>query len=416
MKILKILTLLFFSIFISILLFILLELLSSLFVRQNNDRLQDIIRLLQQDSTLFWKQKANLDVEFQNQKVITNSFGFRNREIQEKKKTRIICLGASPTFGYGVKLEDSYPFVLEQSLKASNFDVEVINAGEIGYSSYQGLNLLKSNIINLKPDIITVSYIINDIDKYRFFRSNFLPDKELKPLSNFVVIISNFIYNSNLFKLINKVITYNLSKKQQYYGKNYNNQYIENRRVSLQDYETNLKEFINFAKSNNIKIIFIVMPVNLPTKKIPTKQELIEINKLMVQFENVLQQNNYSECKNILQKVLSIDPFYTKCYYYLGLLAEKENNIDLANNYFEKAKNFEIFDCATISIEYNEIMRNVALENHIDFCDCAEEFKKHNDDYLFVDPKYDCFHPNAKGHNIIAKMLTKQIINYFTEA
>lgn len=416
MKILKIFVLIFFSIIVSLLLFVFLELFSSLFVEQKNDRLQDIIRLLEQDSVLFWKQKANLDTVFQNQKVLTNSIGFRNPEIKQKQKTRIICLGASPTFGYGVKYEDTYPFVVEQNLKLKGFDTEVINAGEIGYSSYQGLNLLKNKIINLKPDIITISYVINDIDKYRFFRSNYLPDKELKPLSKFVVVISNFVYNSNLFKLINQLSRAKLSKRQQYYGKNYNSQYSENRRVSLQDYENNLKEFIDFAKNNNIKIFFIVMPVNLPTKKFLNEQELSEINNLISEVEKNLKEKKYIECKDILQKILLIDSFSAKCYYYLGVLAEEENNIKLANEYFEKAKNFEIFDCAAISLEYNKIMREVSLNNNIAFCDCAKEFKKYNGDYLFVDPKYDCFHPNAKGHNIIAEMLTEKIINYFEGA
>ena len=58
-------------------------------------------------------------------------------------------------------------------------------------------------------------------------------------------------------------------------------------------------------------------------------------------------------------------------------------------------------------------MRKVSLDNNITFCDCAQEFKKYNGDYLFVDPKYDCFHPNAKGHNIIAEMLTEKITNCF---
>ena len=413
MRILKIFVLTFFSISVSLILLVLLEFGASFFVKSDNDRLQDIIRLLEQDSVLFWKQKANLDVEFQKQKVLTNSIGFRNSEIKQKKKTRIVCLGASPTFGYGVKYEDTYPFVLEQLLKQNGFDVDVINAGEIGYSSYQGLNLFKNKIIDLQPDIIIVSYVINDIDKYRFFRSNYLPDKELKPLSNFVVIISNFIYNSNIFKLINMLSKSKLSKRQQYYGKNYNNQYSENRRVSLEDYEKNLKEFIYLAKENNIKIFFIVMPVNLPQKKILTEQENIEIDNLILDAEKALQEKKYSECKNILQNILLIDPFCTKSYYYLGVLAEEENNINLANEYFEKAKNFEIFDCAAISLEYNKIMREVSLNNDIEFCDCAQEFKKYDGDYLFVDPKYDCFHPNAKGHGIIAEMLTEKIIKFF---
>ena len=132
-----------FSLAVSLVTFLFLELISSILVSNNLDRLQDILRLLQQDSVLFWKQKSNLDTEFQNQKVVTNNIGFRCHNIKEKNKKRIACLGASPTFGWGVKYEDTYPVVIEKTLKEKNIDIEVINAGEIGYSSYQGLNLLK---------------------------------------------------------------------------------------------------------------------------------------------------------------------------------------------------------------------------------------------------------------------------------
>lgn len=414
MKILKFITLLIFSLLFSLCVFVLLENLSSFFIKQNNNGLHDILRLLKQDSVLFWKQKPNLNTEFKKQKVVTNKIGFRAHEIQEKKKTRIICLGASPTFGYGVKYEDTYPFVIENLLKQNNYDVEVINAGEIGYSSYQGLCLFKKEIIYLKPDIITVSFVINDIDKYRFFRSSSLYDNQLKPLPELVVTMNNFVYDLNFFKLVNKILLSNLSKRMQYYGKNYNNQYNENRRVSLKQYEKNLNAFIDFAENNNIKIVFMVMPVNLPTKPKINDDEKNKIENLITALENKLRQEDYAECKRILSKILKIDTFSAKTHYYLGVLAEKENKFALSDQYFEKAKNFEVFDCATISLEYNEIMRKVASARNIVLCDCAKEFKNHrNCDSLFVDPKYDCFHPNDKGHKIIADTLTEKIINNF---
>ena len=415
-RILKIATLVTFSLTVSLVAFLFLELISSILVSNNLDRLQDILRLLQQDSVLFWKQKSNLDTEFQNQKVVTNNVGFRCHNIKEKNKKRIVCLGASPTFGWGVKYEDTYPVVIEKILKENNIDIEVINAGEIGYSSYQGLNLLKNKILDLKPDIITVSYVINDIDKYRFFRSSILQDNQLKPISKIFITISNIAQESNFFKLIKQIVKNNISKKVQYYGKNCNNQYNENRRVSMYDYEANLKEFIKIAKENNIKIFFIVMPVNLPKKKIITEEEKKEIDLLFKDFYNEFKQKKYTEAKDILSRILLIDKYNTKMYYYLGILAEKENNIEFANEYFKKAKNYEIFDCASISLKYNDIMRKVAYNNKVDLCDCAKEFFSYDGDYLFVDPKYDCFHPNNKGHKIIATTVVKNIINYLKEA
>ena len=52
----------------------------------------------------------------------------------------------------------------------------------------------------------------------------------------------------------------------------FNNQYDENRRVSMENYYDNLNEIIKTAKENNIKLFFIVMPVNLPTNGWNTKK------------------------------------------------------------------------------------------------------------------------------------------------
>ena len=50
--------------------------------------------------------------------VTTNSIGLRSPEIrQNKPDLRIVCLGDSVTFGWGVPEEDSYPRQLEHLLK-----------------------------------------------------------------------------------------------------------------------------------------------------------------------------------------------------------------------------------------------------------------------------------------------------------
>ncbi|MCK5492619.1 MAG: hypothetical protein KAJ14_05875, partial [Candidatus Omnitrophica bacterium] len=108
------------------------------------DELDKILNVLQQDSLLFWRLKPNLNVKFQSVRVETNSLGLRvqdrmNNIANSKQDFRIICLGASPTFGWGVDIDDAYPSRLERIL-AEKFNlyrrIEVINAGIIGYTSY----------------------------------------------------------------------------------------------------------------------------------------------------------------------------------------------------------------------------------------------------------------------------------------
>ena len=56
--------------------------------------------------------------------ITTNSLGLRGAEVPAKDGYRILCLGESVTFGWGVSASESYPARLAEEL-----GVEVINAG-----------------------------------------------------------------------------------------------------------------------------------------------------------------------------------------------------------------------------------------------------------------------------------------------
>lgn len=81
-----------------------------------------------------------------------NSSGFRGKEINKgaKARKRIILIGGSSAFGQGLKNdEETCACQLEKIL-----NVEVINAGVIGYCSGQELTYLFTELVDLKPDLV----------------------------------------------------------------------------------------------------------------------------------------------------------------------------------------------------------------------------------------------------------------------
>ncbi len=54
-------------------------------------------------------------------------------------RPKIIALGDSLTAGFGLAEKESYPYLLQEKLKADGFDYEVVNAGESGGTSLGGL-------------------------------------------------------------------------------------------------------------------------------------------------------------------------------------------------------------------------------------------------------------------------------------
>lgn len=397
-----------------------LEFLSRLVV-PCRDNIGQILQILEQDSVLFWRQKPNSILSFQNTKVKINSFGLRNRNIQLKKTEevfRIICLGASPTFGWGVDSEDAYPYQVEKLLREKygfSKRIEVINAGSIGYSSYQGLNFLKKDILKFSPDLITVSYVINDVDKHRFYRSNGKSDKELASKNKTLVAVENFLDKSNLFKLLKASIIRSKGIAAKHFSQGGRGVYLEKRRVSLEDYRKNLDQIINIATNNNIEVVFIKMPVNLPAEEEVSELLRVKADSCFSKAFGYAKNDKYSLAVRELKEALEYIPYSSKAYYYLGIYSERQKEFNEAKGYFQNAKKMELFQCGRLAKLYNKAMQEVAARRKIPLVDIVlafDAFSKENDKYLFLDPEGDTIHPNVIGHNIIGRQVYDALVKY----
>lgn len=135
-------------------------------------------RMYRPDRELFWRLHPDLDIEARNYLVPrewgepspftirTNASGLRMARPLPggKNGTRIVCMGNSCTFGWGVDREGSWPYQLEKLIvsKLGLSNVEVWNAGMPGYTSHQGVRFFESDVAGWDPDILVVSFGFND--------------------------------------------------------------------------------------------------------------------------------------------------------------------------------------------------------------------------------------------------------------
>ena len=93
-----------------------------------------------------------------------NKSGFRDVDFPVDKGSaqRIMVLGDSNTFGWGVTMEDTFPKVLERQLRGKGLDVQVINAGVYGYNTRQEVLFLKDELLRYKPDLVIMAFHPND--------------------------------------------------------------------------------------------------------------------------------------------------------------------------------------------------------------------------------------------------------------
>jgi lysophospholipase L1-like esterase len=119
------------------------------------------------DGRLFFKNPPLYRGIYQGVEVTTNELGFRERPLRPHAtgSARILILGDSVAFGWGVSVEDAFPRQLERRLQLSwGAPIETINSGVPGYNTGQELAVLQLYGDRLQPDAVLLLYVDNDID------------------------------------------------------------------------------------------------------------------------------------------------------------------------------------------------------------------------------------------------------------
>ncbi|HEY6205518.1 MAG TPA: SGNH/GDSL hydrolase family protein [Chthoniobacterales bacterium] len=93
-----------------------------------------------------------------------NSLGFRDREftLPHGSNYRIVAIGDSFTYGWGVEVEQSWPKILERELNNSRLHVEVANLGHPGDGPIQYAETANKAIPLLHPDLVIVEALQGD--------------------------------------------------------------------------------------------------------------------------------------------------------------------------------------------------------------------------------------------------------------
>lgn len=98
-----------------------------------------------------------------------NALGFRGPETTWEKppgRFRILCVGGSSTYGHTPSSNaTTWPARLQAHLATArpDLDVEVINCGDSGWSTFESLANLAFRGVELQPDLVLVYHSINDM-------------------------------------------------------------------------------------------------------------------------------------------------------------------------------------------------------------------------------------------------------------
>jgi lysophospholipase L1-like esterase len=295
--------------------------------------------------------------------ISINSLGYRTWEFKPKKDKdtyRIICAGDSPVFGWGVSFEDTFPYklktLIDQKYKERHF--EVLSCSIPGYSSTQGLLLIRDEILPLyNPDLIIVSYGRNDdiLEKY--------PDRITIDKNILILKLDNFFRHFAIYKALTKLLIKNPDQEAAGMEDAGDNSKFNTRtgefvysdknlvpRVSYDETIDNLKKIVKITKKYNSRVLFL----------------------------NTVLKHLYPERHKI------INNFY------------KENNLDF----------IDIYTMLEESIE--KVKSDPAFKSQIDYYKTylGDDMFKSNDRFYVY---YNLSHPNSIGQQLISEAIFKKL-------
>ena len=133
------------------------------------------------DQFVGWRNIPNRRSIANGRRFSINSKGLRGRELPYEKRaetTRILILGDSFAWGYGVADDEVFSEVLQDTLQGSDTKWEILNAAVSGWGTDQAYLFLVNEGFKYEPEIVVLAcYVVNDPvnNSYSMQNGNYKP-------------------------------------------------------------------------------------------------------------------------------------------------------------------------------------------------------------------------------------------------
>jgi lysophospholipase L1-like esterase len=370
-------------------------------------RLQRILDLLEMDPELLWRQRPGLDTLFEGTRVVTDGIGMRVAPpgagaagaAAGRGDPAIVALGASPTFGYGVEAEEAYPAVAERLLRGGFPGARVINAGQIGYSTWQGVRMFERHLERWSPSAVTVAYVVNDVERIRFFFPNGLDDPDtLPPTAEQTWFFNQFSRFPPIAALLRLRGDVQARVRDPAAARDaYSRTHV---RVPPAEFESNLRLFVAMARERGIPIVFVRIPFRLAD---PDPPEVPGLRERVKALGPRIASGDLDAAEAAVDDALRQDPVLSAAHYLKGEILEARGDEEGAREAYARAVKAVIHDCARDARRYEAIMEQVARDSGVPLADAADALAPGGvaDMRFFVPGDY--IHPNAAGHAIVGR-------------
>jgi hypothetical protein len=122
-------------------------------------------RTVRSDPRFAYLNPPNMRDTFEGVEVSTNSEGLRGPEFASSKPPgvfRVVMLGDSVVFGWGVPYPQTFPARLQEVWTRAGVDAEVISAGACSWNTRTEYEFLKAKALAYQPDLLVLVIVDND--------------------------------------------------------------------------------------------------------------------------------------------------------------------------------------------------------------------------------------------------------------
>jgi hypothetical protein len=130
-----------------------------------------------------------------------NSLGWRGRReyrAGKQQEARVLILGDSFTYGFGVNDDQTFAARIEKNLRADHLPVEVMNAGNPGKGTDYALKSFETIGRKFHPDLTILAFFSNDFqdnERGEYYNVKQSGNLEVKPLSEKGGVIKTLLFH-----------------------------------------------------------------------------------------------------------------------------------------------------------------------------------------------------------------------------
>jgi lysophospholipase L1-like esterase len=317
-------------------------------------------------------------------------FAVDSKQIADATKKKVIFIGDSNTFGFGVPTQSSFVEVVDGLLK----DINAINLGVSGYTSYQGRVALEKYLPLLKPDLVVASFNFDD-------RRYVLPPDTMDSAERFEKAyrlsqstgarIAEFLETSYFCRALHRIITVMGLQPRPVTEVRVD---ALKPRVDEDAYRRNLSHIAEETKRLGIPLLFLLLHDN-PIESYHLKEgieNLTRSDKMAIAHLTVA-----VEARNTCSDLARI--YLAKAYQAQGN-TEKAAEVVISRSPFRSLHGGYPIRLDTV---YEDIMRQVASDHAVELVDAAKVLDEHPYDYI------DLPHFNVDGHRRVGELLASRI-------